>query len=69
MKSKIENRGLRHGARLNQVILFVALLWLATSVLLLVLYRPGAEHAVQPETARQPLALERTQAARASLMY
>jgi len=41
----------RAGSRLNTILFFVAVLWLAASLLLLLLYRPGAAHAVQP---RQP---------------
>jgi hypothetical protein len=57
-------------SRLNSVVCGVALLWLATSLLLLLLYRAGPANPVQPhKNADQQLALVVPQAAaRASFM-
>ena len=67
MKLKRENRNARQGvhrngvrmnaARLNRIVLVVALLWLVTSALVLFFYRPGDASAVQPGDSRQQLAL------------
>ena len=40
-------------ARLNRLVFGVALLWLATSVLLLLMYHSSPAHAVQPNRASQ----------------
>jgi hypothetical protein len=60
-------------ARLNKVVFGVALLWLATSLLLLLFYRPATTHAIQPSTAHKTIhyqfALAVSQAARASFIY
>jgi len=59
-------------ARLNQLVFGVALLWLATSLLLLLMYHSGPAHAVQPNRAsqEQKLALVApTAAAKASFTY
>lgn len=50
---------MRRGARLNKIVLVVALLWLVTSALVLFFYRPGDARAVQPGDSRQQLALQR----------
>jgi hypothetical protein len=39
----------RAGLRLDAVLFVVALLWLLASLLLIVLYRPAAAHASQPQ--------------------
>jgi hypothetical protein len=62
----------RETARLNQLVFGVALLWLATSVLLLLMYHSSPAHAVQPNRAsqEQKLALvARPAAAQASFTY
>jgi len=46
----------RKAARLNKIVLVVALLWLVTSALVLFFYRPGDARAVQPGDSRQQLA-------------
>ena len=71
MKLLRANRNSRRGARLNKIVCVVAVLWLATSLMLLLLYRPGPAHAVQPrKSAQGQIALVFSQAAaRASLMY
>ncbi|HEX3587376.1 MAG TPA: hypothetical protein VH024_15350 [Candidatus Angelobacter sp.] len=43
----------RKTARLNRLVFGVALLWLATSLLLLLMYHSGPAHAVQPNRASQ----------------
>ena len=43
----------RETARLNRLVFGVALLWLATSLLLLLMYHTGPAHAVQPNRASQ----------------
>ena len=60
-----------NGSRLDRIVFLVAVLWLAASFMLLLLYRPGAAHAVQPrKSAQAQIALLVPQAtARASLMY
>jgi preprotein translocase subunit SecG len=60
-----------NGSRLNKIVFVVAVLWLAASFMLLLLYRPGAAHAVQPrKSAHAQIALLVSQAAaRASFMY
>ncbi|HEY1528907.1 MAG TPA: hypothetical protein VGH51_22010, partial [Candidatus Angelobacter sp.] len=40
-------------ARLNKLVFGVALLWLVTSLLLLLMYRTSPAHAVQPNRASQ----------------
>jgi len=40
-------------SRLNRLVFGVLLMWLATSVLLLVLYRPDHTHAVHPNSSSQ----------------
>jgi hypothetical protein len=40
-------------SRLNRLVFSVALLWLATSLLLLLTYYSGPAHAVQPNRASQ----------------
>ena len=47
----------RKAARLNKIVLVVALLWLVTSALVLFLYQPSDSRAVQPGDSRQLLAL------------
>jgi hypothetical protein len=61
----------RETARLNRLVFGVALLWLATSVLLLLMYHANPAHAVQPNRAsQQKLALvARPAAAQASFTY
>jgi hypothetical protein len=58
----------RKTARLNRLVFGVALLWLATSLLLLLMYHSGPAHAVQPNRAsqEQKLALVAPPAAQAS---
>ena len=58
-------------ARLNKIVLVVALLWLVTSVLLLAKYRPGSQHAGQPNNraSHHRLVLLPQAAARASFIY
>jgi len=70
MKLPRANRNLRDSAQLNKVVLVVALLWLAASLMLLLLYHAGPAHAVQPDTtANKQLALLSPHAtARASFM-
>jgi preprotein translocase subunit SecG len=43
----------RQTSRLNRLVFSVALLWLATSLLLLLMYHSGPAHAVQPNRASQ----------------
>jgi preprotein translocase subunit SecG len=71
MKLQRANRNSQAGSRLNKVVFVVALLWLAASLMLLLLYHSRPAHAVQPHaTANEQLALLSPQAtARASLMY
>jgi hypothetical protein len=71
MKLQRANRKSRDSARLNKVVFVVALLWLAASLMLLLLYHSSPAHAVQPHTTtNDELALLSPQAtARASLMY
>jgi hypothetical protein len=59
MKLHRANKNMRRGARLNKIVLVVALLWLVTSALVLFFYRPGDARAVQPGDSRQQLALQR----------
>jgi hypothetical protein len=61
----------RETARLNRLVFGVALLWLATSLLLLLMYRTSPAHAVQPNRAsqEQKLALVAPQVAQASFIY
>jgi hypothetical protein len=47
----------RKAARLNKIVLVVALLWLVTSALVLFFYQPGNTRAVEPGDSRQQLAL------------
>jgi len=47
----------RKAARLNKIVLVVALLWLVTSALVLFFYQPGGARAVEPGDSRQQLAL------------
>ena len=47
----------RKAARLNRIVLVVALLWLVTSALVLFFYQPGGTRAVEPGESRQQLAL------------
>ena len=58
-------------SRLNRLVFGVLLIWLATSVLLLVLYRPDHAHAVQPNSAshQQKFASMAPQAVGASFTY
>jgi preprotein translocase subunit SecG len=60
-----------NGSRLDRLVFVVAVLWLAASLMLLLLYQPGPAHAVQPrKSAQGQIALLVPQAtARASLMY
>jgi hypothetical protein len=56
-------------SRLNRIVFAVTLLWLVTTLLLL-LYRPGSANAVQPrKTSHSKLALVNQAAALASLIY
>jgi hypothetical protein len=57
----------RETARLNRLVFGVALLWLVTSLLLLLMYRTSPAHAVQPNRAsqEQKLAVVAPQAAQA----
>lgn len=50
-------------SRLNSVLCGVALLWLATSLLLLLMYRPDPVNHAQPHTADQQLTFVVPQAA------
>jgi preprotein translocase subunit SecG len=61
----------QHASRLNRVVFGVALLWLATSLLLLMLYRAGSAHDQHPnqDSHQQFAHLVRQAAARASLIY
>jgi len=62
----------RETARLNRLVFGVALLWLATSLLLLLMYHSSPAHAVQPNrtSQEQKLALvARPAAAQASFKY
>jgi len=67
MKLSRANGDSRHSARLNKIVFVVAVLWLATSLMLLLLY---PAHPVHPRTtAKEQLALLRPYAtARASFM-
>ncbi|HEY5029823.1 MAG TPA: hypothetical protein VIK39_15555 [Candidatus Angelobacter sp.] len=58
-------------SRLNRLVFGVALLWLATSLLLLVLYRIGSAHGEHPrqDSHQQFAHLVRPAAARASFIY
>ena len=47
MRLQREKAKPRAGSRLNKLVYVVAVLWLAVSLMLLV-YHPGAAHAVQP---------------------
>jgi hypothetical protein len=47
----------RKAARLNKIVLVVALLWLVTSALVLFFYQPSDSRAVQPGDSRKQLAL------------
>jgi hypothetical protein len=47
----------RKTARLNKIVMVVALLWLVTSALVLFFYQPGGTRAVEPGDSRQQLAL------------
>jgi hypothetical protein len=73
MKIMKESKRKPRIARLNRVVFGVALLWLATSLLLLLFYRPAPSNAVQPSTAHKPMhyqyAMAASQAARASFIY
>jgi hypothetical protein len=61
--------GPKISSRLNRIVFAVTLLWLVTTLLLL-LYRPGSANAVQPrKTPHSKLALVNQAAARASLIY
>jgi hypothetical protein len=48
----------RKAARLNKIVLVVALLWLVTSALVLFFYQPGSTRAVEPGDSREQLALQ-----------
>ena len=72
MKLQNETKtGPRETARLNRLVFGVALLWLATSLLLLLMYRTSPAHAVQPNRAsqEQKLAVVAPPAAQASFIY
>jgi preprotein translocase subunit SecG len=71
MKLQKANGNSRHSAQLNKVVFVVTLLWLAASLMLLLLYHSGPAHVVQPHpAAKEQLALLSPHAtARASLMY
>jgi len=45
----------RAESRLDGILFFVAVAWLAVSLLLVLLYRPGTAHAVQPPKHRHEL--------------
>ena len=47
----------RKAARLNKIVLVVALLWLVASALMLFFYQPDGTRAVEPGDSRQQLAL------------
>lgn len=75
---KIERKDkLQHASQLNRLVFGVALLWLATSVLLLVLAATGPNHKYEPKNDRtrsnahrQLFArVEHQAAARASFIY
>jgi hypothetical protein len=54
MRLQTVNKGKpQETSRLNRLVFGVLLIWLATSVLLLVLYRPDHAHAVQPSASQQ----------------
>ncbi|HZI58029.1 MAG TPA: hypothetical protein VFF39_14705 [Verrucomicrobiae bacterium] len=67
MKSPRANGNSRHSARLNKIVFVVTVLWLAASLMLLLLY---PAHPVRPHTtAKEQLALLQPYAtARASFM-
>lgn len=55
-------------SRLNRVVFGVALLWLATTLLLLVLYRSGSVHGNRPHTPTDLALLVSHATARASFI-
>ena len=71
MKLPVQHK--RAASRLDGILFFVAVLWLALSLLLLVLYRPGTANAVQPRRSAYKLMAQfiapPQPAARASLIY
>lgn len=71
MRLQIETKSRpQHASRLNKVVFSVALLWLATSLLLLVLYRTGSAHADHPrKDSHQQFARLVHQAAGPRLFY
>jgi hypothetical protein len=68
---KETRRKQQNSSRLDMAVIVVGLLWLATSLLLLILSRPGAAHALQPRKQRHhQFARVVSQAtARASFIY
>jgi len=76
MKLKRENKNPRprvrnntariHAARLNRMVVVVALLWLVTSALMIFFYRTGSAPAEQPGDSRQ-FALQLSDAANLSV--
>jgi len=69
LQTETENKP-QHASRLNRLVFGVALLWLVTSLLLLVLYRPGSAHEHPRKDSHQQFArLVHQATARASFIY